>query len=285
MENQIYRIFVFDSNEGTLLKQEDYMKFSEVQKEIIDWNQANPNSRKNIYAGTEFPPKGLKFNKEIKQFVAKLLSEQVADGEVVVPIDSKLVGETIVKMTNKELLDKGLLKLEYNEKINELDVIVQMNVVEMFLEGKATRFQVFEHFFAQVTAKIDEALKKYYNYPVHEMNSWEMKKNQSISWLNLSTQEKTSLIAGEKVGAVLYQMLITEAISIKDANLSTSDKITAVDSQAQKIVTKFKDLETVYAGFFAQRTIRKEKLKGIMESNLTAKEMIPAMEAVVNEQL
>ena len=282
---QVYRIFIFDSNEGTFLSEEDYVKFPEIQKQVIDWNQNNQDKRKNIYLGTEFPPKSLKFNKEIKQFVAKTFSEQVADGEVVVPKDSKLVGETIVRLTNKELFEKGLITLEYNEKIDDFDNIVQMNVIEMFLQGKATRYQAFEHFFAEVTIKIDEALKKFYNYPIHEMHSWEMKKNQSVNWLQLPNQEKVNLISGEKIGIVLYQMLVTEAITAKDTNLPNIDKVNLVDTQAQKVVTKFKELETVYAGFFAQRSIRKEKLKNIMESNVTAKEMISAMESVVNEQL
>lgn len=285
MENQIYRIFVFDSNEGNLLYEEDYMKFSEIQKEIIDWNQSNQNNRKNIYVGTEFPPKGLKFNKEIKQFVSKLLSEQVADGEVLIPLGSKLVGETIVRLTNKEMFEQGLLTLEYNEKVDEFDHIVKMNIVEMFLEDKATKYQVFEHFFSILTLKIDKALKKFHNYPIHEINSWEMKKNQSVGWLQLTNEEKNDLISGKKIGAILYQMLITEAISTKDPDLSIDDKIAFIDMQAQKITTRFKELEIAYANLFSQRDVRKERLKKIIQSDISGKDMILAMEEIINEQL
>jgi hypothetical protein len=281
MENQIFKLFIFDSNTGKLLKEEDYVKYPEIQKETIEWNQSNPNERKNLYLGTQFPPKGVKFNTEIKQFVAKLFSEQVADGEVEVPADQKLIGETLVRLSNKELFEKGLLKLEFDEKIDEFDKVVKMDIKDMYKANKASKYQLYQHMLAELGMKIDKIAKEAFNYPVQEMASWHLKKDQSSKWLAQSTSEKTDLLTGEKYGLLAYDLLVTEAFVGKPNTLSNNEKIKAVDDKAQTILDKSKTYETFHGELFGRRSIAKDKLKTLMESD--APNMVEAMELVLNE--
>jgi hypothetical protein len=140
----LYKIFIFESNTAKLLRTENYVEFPDIQKEVIDYNKNNQDNRWNLFIGTEFPPKGVKFDPDIKQFVEKSLSEKVTDGEIEMPLEFKLVNNSFVRLTKKELFEKGLLKIEFDEKIDEFDQIVKLTTEEMYEQGKITKYQVYE---------------------------------------------------------------------------------------------------------------------------------------------
>jgi hypothetical protein len=260
MENLIYKIFIFESNKGNLIRTEDYDNLIEIQKEIIEYNKNNLNNRLNIYFGTDFPPKGVKYNLEIKQFINKTLSEQYEDGEIQIPPDFKIVDNVLVRLTKKELYDKGLLKLEYDEKIDELDNVVKLSKKEMYDFGKITKYQVYEYFIQELNTKIEDKLKKYYNYPMQEMGTWELKKNQSTEWLNLSVENKLKIINNSSI--IKFDLIVSESgITSSDNETIRLEKI---DLLSNKVVTKFKELETIYGNMFALRSNTKKELEGIL---------------------
>lgn len=258
-----YKIFIFESNTGNLLRTEDYSDLLTVQQEIIQYNKNNLDNRLNIYFGTDFPPKGVKYNLEIKQFVEKTLSEQYDDGEIDIPSDMKIVNDVLVRLTKKELYDKGLLTLEYDEKIDDLDNIVKLTKKEMYDLDKITKYQVYDYFVQELNLKVENKLKNFYNYPMQEMGTWQYKKNQSIQWINLTLEEKTKIINDKTV--LLYDLLISEANieSLSDNN----EKINKVDNLANKIITKYNELEKVYGKMFAIRSNTKEIFKKILEKD------------------
>lgn len=258
-----YKIFIFESNTGQLLRTEDYSDLLNVQKEIIDYNKNNLDNRLNIYFGTDFPPKGVKYNLEIKQFVTKTLSEQYEDGEIQIPSDMKIVNDVLVRLTKKELYDKGLLSLEYDEKIDDFDNIVKLSKKEMYELGKITKFQVYDYFIQELNIKVENKLKNFYNYPMQEMGTWQYKKNQSVNWINLTLEEKTKILNGGDI--LLYDLLISEA-SIEPLS-DTNQKIKKVDFLANKVIEKYSELEKVYGEMFSIRSNTKEIFKQILEKN------------------
>jgi hypothetical protein len=260
---QVYKIFIFESNTGKLIREEHYEKLIDVQKEIIDYNKEHLDNRLNIYFGTEFPPKGVKYNLEIKQFINKTLSEQYDDGEIQIPEDFKIVENTLIRLTKKELYDKGLLKLEYDEKIDELDNIVKLTKKEMYDLGNITKYQVYEYFIQELNTKIENKLKNFYNYPMQEMGTWALKKDQSIKWTSLSLEEKEKTLNNTSI--ILYDLLISEA-NIQLLS-DTNEKINKIDYLANKIISKYSELEKIYGEMFNLRSSVKEELKIILEKN------------------
>jgi len=259
MENLIYKIFIFESNTGKLIRTEDYGNLIDIQKEIIEYNKENLNNRLNIYFGTQFPPKGVKYNLEIKQFVEKTLSEKVTDGEITIPNDFKVIDDVLIRLTKKELHEKGLLKLEFDEKIDELDNIIKLNKKEMYDLGKITKYQVYDYFIQELNKIIEDKLKKYYNYPMQEMGTWQIKKNQSSEWLNLSIEDKLNVFNNN---ITKFDLIISESgITSSDDENVRLDKI---DSLSNKVVIKFKELETVYGNMFALRSNTKKQLEDIL---------------------
>lgn len=263
MENSIYKIFIFESNTGKLIRTEDYGNLIETQKEVIEYNKNNVTNRWNLHFGTEFPPKGVKFDLEIRQFINKTLSEQYEDGEIQIPSDFKIVSNTLVRLTKRELVEKGLLKLEYDEKIDELDSIVKLTKKEMYELGKITKYQVYEYFIQELNTKIENKLKNFYNYPMQEMGTWALKKDQSIKWTSLSVEEKQTVVNDTSI--ILYDLLISEA-NIQLLN-SIDEKINKIDNLVNKIITKYSELEKVYGEMFNLRSSVKEQLKTILEKN------------------
>ena len=255
----IYKIFVFDSNTAELLKTENYSSFPEVQQEIIDHNSANQDNRWNLYVGTEFPPKGVKFDPVIKQFVEKTLSEKVADGEIEVPSEYKIVNNVLVRLTKKELYDKGLIKIEYDEKIDEFDQIVKLSKKEMYQQNKITKYQVYEYFIQELTLKIENKLKKYYNYPMQEMGTWLLKKEQSVKWLQLSDEQKINDVNSQ---IIIFDLLFAESDILLDD--SDDQKIEKINLLANKITLKYKDLETVYGQMFLLRSKIKKQFEDLL---------------------
>jgi hypothetical protein len=261
--DNIYKIFVFDSNTGNLIKTEDYGNLIETQKEVIEYNKNNLTNRWNLHFGTEFPPKGVKFDLEIKQFINKTLAEQYADGEIQIPSDFKIVNNALVRLTKKELVEKDLLKLEYDEKIDELDSIVKLTKKEMYDLGKITKFQVYEYFIQELNIKIENKLKNFYNYPMQEMGTWALKKDQSVKWTSLNLEEKQTIMNDTSI--VLYNLLISEA-NIQSLN-SIDEKINKVDILSNKIIVKYSELEKIYGEMFNLRSSVKEELRIILEKN------------------
>lgn len=258
-----YKIFIFESNTGKLLRTEDYSDLLNIQKEIIDYNKENLDNRLNIYFGTDFPPKGVKYNLEIKQFVNKTLSEQYNDGEIQIPPDMKIVNDVLVRLTKKELYDKGLISLEHDEKIDEFDNIVKLTKKEMYDLGKITKYQVYDYFLQELNLKVEAKLKNFYNYPMQEMGTWQYKKDQGIKWLVLNLEEKINIINSQSI--LMYDLLISEASieSLSDIN----EKIEKIDFLANKVIAKYSELEKLYGEMFAIRSNTKEIFKQILQKD------------------
>ena len=265
MENLIYKIFIFESNTGNLIRTEDYENLPEIQKEIIDYNKENLNNRLNIYFGTKFPPEGVKYNLQIKQFVSKTLKEKYEDDELEIPPDFKIIDNQMVRLTKKEMYDKGLLSLEYDEKIDELDNIVKLTKKEMYDLNKITKYQVYDYFIQELNIKVENKLKAFYNYPMQEMGTWDLKKNQSINWLKLNEEEKLNAI--QTLDIAKFELLISESgILNSDSEEIRLDKL---DILANKILTKFKELENTYGKMFSLKNEIKDELQIILNNENT----------------
>ena len=275
----VYKIFIFESNTGELLKTEEYVNFPDVQKEILDYNKDNQDNRKNLFIGVEFPPKGVKFDFTIKQFVDKTLSEKVADGEVQMPSNFKIVNNVFVRLTKRELLEKGLISIEFDEKIDEFDNIVKLSKKELYDSNKITKYQVYEYFVQELNLKVEDSLKSFYNYPMHEMGTWQLKSKQSADWLNLATEQKNEYLNEVKI--LGFDLIISEAnVSEKDSN---EQKIEKIDLLANKVVIKYKDLEKKYGETFASKTAKKNQLKDTLDTNDV--DVYNKMEKIISEMV
>ena len=264
VSDNVYKIFIFESNTAKLLRTENYVDFPDVQKEILEYNRDHQDDRWNLFIGTEFPPKGVKFDDTIKQFVDKTLTEKVADGEITIPSDMKIVNEVLVRLTKKELYEKGLITLEHDEKIDDFDNIVKLTKKEMYNLGKITKYQVFEYFIQELNLAVENKLKGFYNYPMQEMGTWMTKKTQSINWLQLSDEEKNDIIINNNK-IYFYDMLISES-DINNID-NVNDKIDKVNSLANKIIAKYSELETIYGKMFQLRSSKKEEFKVVLNTD------------------
>lgn len=262
MENLVYKIFIFESNTGILKRTENYENLPEIQKEIIEYNKSNLDNRLNIYFGTKFPPEGVKYNLEIKQFIPKTLEEKYADGEIEIPPDFKIVNNALIRLTKKELHEKGLLSLEYDEKIDDLDNIVKLTKKEMYDLGKITKYQVYDYFIQELNIKVENKLKAFYNYPMQEMGTWELKKNQSIAWLNLTDEEKTNIVNNSVIS--IYDLIVSESSILSEDSVEI--KLQKINTLASKITTKFKELETYYGQMFSLKNSIKDELQSILNN-------------------
>ena len=98
---------------------------------------------------------------------------------------------------------------------------------------------------------------------MQEMGTWQYKKNQSVNWINLTLEEKTKIIIDQSI--ILYDLLISEA-NIQLLN-DISEKINKVDILANKIITKYSELERIYGEMFNLRSSIKEEFKKILDKN------------------
>ena len=264
VSGNVYKIFIFESNTAKLLKTESYVDFPDVQKEILEYNKDHQDDRWNLFIGTEFPPKGVKFDDTIKQFVDKTLTEKVADGEIIIPPDMKIVNEVFVRLNKKELLEKGLIKIEYDEKIDEFDHIVKLTKKEMYEQGKTTKFQVYDFFIQELNLAIESKLKNFYNYPMQEMGTWLTKKTVSLKWSELTIEEKKDILTTNN-NIYFYDLLIAESNieSVTDIN----EKINKIDFLADKIINKYSELERTYGKMFQLRSSVKEQFKKVLDTD------------------
>jgi hypothetical protein len=129
----------------------------------------------------------------------------------------------------------------------------------MYDLGKITKYQVYDYFIQELNKIIEDKLKKYYNYPMQEMGTWQIKKNQSSEWLNLSIEDKLNVFNNN---ITKFDLIISESgITSSDDENVRLDKI---DSLSNKVVIKFKELETVYGNMFALRSNTKKQLEDIL---------------------
>jgi len=153
--------------------------------------------------------------------------------------------------------------LEYNERINDMDDVVKMTEKELYDLGKITKYQVYELFNSKLNKKIEDKLSKFYKYPMQEMGTWNLKKEQSIRWLSISEEEKKQRISISNF--VEFDILIAE--SIENHSASIEEKISKINNLATIILEKYSELEKIFGESFQLRNIKKEKLKEILNQD------------------
>jgi len=67
MLNKILKIFIYDKN-GNIVSENDYSSFIKVLLDTIDHNIQYENDQWNVIHGFEFPPKGLIWNNNLKEW-------------------------------------------------------------------------------------------------------------------------------------------------------------------------------------------------------------------------
>lgn len=252
-----YRIFVYEANTGQLIEDQPYHEFPTIYQEMLEHNKNNPDDKWNVMAGIEFPPEFLKFDSEIKEFVQKSISEQVADGLINLSPEQKIHGEHIIPKTKKELVDEGLLTLEINQKVDEdLDQIVFKTEKEMYEEGIISNYDLYQKFLQYLAVKFDESMKPVINYGAIEIHGWNEKRKYAQDWLDL--EEKTKDKAYANFSVIYFETSIEES----DTDQEVVDKITA---RASKILEKAQYYEEHYGKALAVREKIQANLKVIFE--------------------
>ena len=254
------KIFVYDVNTGVELESRDYVDLLDVQQEVLQHNNNNPDNRKNIYPGTEFPPVGYKFNSELKEFVKKTLQEQVDDGEITLNPTQKILNGQIVVKTLYEQYVEGILILPEDEEVAEEDPhrIAKLSKKGRYEKGLDDSSVVYNEFLGRLNLLFHKEMEAVTKYDTFEVNGWYEKKKISTEWLKVSAEDKLS-----DENKVLYRILMLES-GINDS-MTDAQKIEKVDARANKILEKAEQYETRYGSFLNIKNDKQDQLKALSE--------------------
>lgn len=254
------KVFVYDVNTGVELESRDYVDLLNVQQEVLQHNNNNPDNRKNIYPGTEFPPVGYKFNSELKEFVKKTLQEQVDDGEITLNPTQKILNGEIVVKTLYEQYVEGILILPEDEEVAEEDPyrIAKLSKKGRYEKGLDDSSVVYNEFLERLNLLFHKEMEAVIKYDTFEVNGWYEKKKISTEWLKVSAEDKLS-----DENKVLYRILMLES-GINDS-MTDAQKIEKVDARANKILEKAEQYETRYGSFLNIKNDKQDQLKALSE--------------------
>ena len=258
------KVFVYDVNTGVELESRDYVDLLDVQQEVLQHNNNNPDNRKNIYPGTEFPPVGYKFNSELKEFVKKTLQEQVDDGEKTLsPIQKILNGEIVFKTLYEQYVE-GLLVVEDDEEVTELDPyrIVKISLRGRYEKGLENAVTIYNEFISVLNLSFHKAMEPMINYDSFEINGWHEKKKISMEWLKVPAEDKLN-----DENKVLFRLLMLE--SGIDDSMTDAEKIEKVDARANKILEKAEYYDVRYGSFLNIKNTKQNELKALSEQFLS----------------
>lgn len=254
------KVFVYDVNTGVELESRNYVDLLDVQQEVLQHNNNNPDNRKNIYPGTEFPPVGYKFNSELKEFVKKTLQEQVDDGEITLnPTQKILNGEVVVKTLYEQYVE-GILILPEDEEVAEEDPhrIAKLSMKGRYEKGLDDSSVVYNEFLGRLNLLFHKEMESVTKYDTFEVNGWYEKKIVSTEWLKVSAEDKMS-----DENKVLYRILMLES-GINDS-MTDAEKIEKVDARANKILEKAEQYETKYGSCLNIKNTKQDELKALSE--------------------
>lgn len=238
--NNVLKIYIYNAK-GEKVREELYSLFVEVYDYVLDHNSEHPEDPYNLYPGNSFPPKGYKWNDEIKDWVEINLFEKWKRGELEIPNDCKVVNNIIVRKNLKDLQDDGLLFLPPSKKIDyELNIIVDKSEQELIDEGLLDWELIYNRLYNDFKIKLDNYIDMYYfKYPKNIITQFKEKTRIAKIWINMSQEEKKIERSFEFIN---FQLIISEFTN-KDTYLTLDQVEDQLDSLCRKIIHKNNEIE------------------------------------------
>ncbi len=204
-------LFIYDSN-SMLKKKGKFEEMEELKKLVVEHNKQSPEDKWYLIMSASFPPVGLKWDNNLKEFVEKTLAEKIEDGDVSIPQGYKFDGADFIRKTLRELYDDNELNISPFEKISEDGTeIVNKSEKELIEEGIITIYSIAERKKADIQLKAGEIIGKFMKkYPPREGELFRFKRELANRWNALGDNEKLAALRDE-AGKLRYKMFIVES--------------------------------------------------------------------------
>lgn len=108
------RLYVFSKTNGGLHAEcpiSDPAATATLYRELDEFNRLSGGDRREAVVAPKWPPPGMKVQPGLG-LVPATLAEQVAAGDLTLPPDQKVIGNTVQRKTDAELIAAGLLSLD-----------------------------------------------------------------------------------------------------------------------------------------------------------------------------
>lgn len=79
--NNILKIYTYNEN-GEKIKENNYSEFVKVLFDVVNYNIENEENKLNIICATQYPPVGLRWNKEIKEWEEYMKHKVIIDKQL-----------------------------------------------------------------------------------------------------------------------------------------------------------------------------------------------------------
>jgi hypothetical protein len=79
--NEILKIYTYNEN-GEKIKENNYSEFIKVLFDTVNYNIQNEECKLNIICATQYPPLGLKWNSEIKEWEENIKHKIIIDKQL-----------------------------------------------------------------------------------------------------------------------------------------------------------------------------------------------------------
>ena len=230
------KIFIYN-HRGEMVEEYPYAKFLDIYRKTVDHNKAEGAEPWNIYAGSQFPPTGFKWNDETNQFEEQTLEDRFADGDLdksLIPEDYKVVGDKVVPKTLRERYDSGLLELSPLHEVVD-DSIVRKSDERLYAEGHITWEQVVENAQAAVKRDFDDKIKSFLDaFPENIIKQQHNDKRAALDWLSLSREEREGI--HEEGGPIAVRFALLRRMAMAGEGYACA----AITSMAEKSMANAK---------------------------------------------
>jgi hypothetical protein len=257
----ILKIFVYN-NEGKKIKEDFCSNFLEVEHYVIDHNTNNNKDPYNVYQGTEFPPKGYKWDNFKLDWVELSLYEKYKRGQLNVPNDCTVINNIIVRKSLSQLQKEGLLNLYPTQKIDEeLNIIIDKNQQELIDEGITDWEEIYKYHYMEFKRKLDQHIEMYYfKYPRSIISQFGEKTKIAKQWLSLNNEQRE---IAKLFNFTDYLLLISEFKNL-DRDYTLDEIESELDELSKKIVKKNQEVESklgLINNFFNSLHVEIEQIK------------------------
>jgi hypothetical protein len=237
--NTILKVFVYNTD-GEKVKEDFYANFVEIYDYVLEHNLDEPENPYNIYPGSQFPPKGYKWSKDVGDWVELNLFEKWQNGELEIPNDCKIVNNIIVRKNLTDLYEEGVLTIPPTKKIDkDFNLIVDKSEQELIDDGLIEWEMIYARLYNDFKIKLDTYLDLYYfKYPksisIFFKEKVEMAKKWIASTKKMREKEKAFSFSN-------FQLLVSEINSKK--YLTIDDLELELTTLSNKIIEKNNEIE------------------------------------------
>jgi len=199
----------------------------------------NPNDilqRPSSSPAAQFPPLGMKVDPATGGIVPKTNTELVADGDLVLQLNQKLVDDVILPKSMAEMIEDGSLTIPDNCVFDEVENAMRMKSnAELYEDGKLTYLDVVDELIQKMRIKEDEIRRKFRrtNIVPEDQQGYTMRIQQATHWQELGEAEKLNVLGDPvKVSKITYLLSTTNTTSATDL----SEVVPLLDTEVARLL-------------------------------------------------